>query len=51
MGLQQNRDKMPKFASLSNYTYQIRHFKCMCKIYVFYIIYCCYDELLMLKSI
>ena len=46
MGLQQNRDKMPKFALLSNYT----HFKCMRKIYVLYIMYCCDDELLMLKS-
>ena len=46
MSLQQNRDKIPKFASLSNYTYH----KCMRKIYVLYIMYCCDDELVMLKS-
>ena len=39
MGLQQNRDKMPKFASLSNYTYQINNTLNACVKYMFCILY------------
>ena len=35
MGLQQNRDKMPKFASLSNYTFQINNTLNACVKYMF----------------
>ena len=38
MGLQQNRDKMPKFASLSNYTYQINNTLNACVKYMFCIL-------------
>ena len=50
MSLQQNRDKMPKFASLSNYTYQINYTLNACVKNMFCIMYCCDDELVMLKS-
>ena len=35
MGLQQNKDKIPKFASLSNYTYQIHNTLNACVKYMF----------------
>ena len=38
MSLQQNRDKMPKFASLSNYTYQISYTLIACVKYMFCIL-------------
>ena len=38
MSLQQNRDKMPKFASLSNYTYQISYTLNACVKYMFCIL-------------
>ena len=50
MSLQQNRDKMPNFASLINYTYQINYTLNECVKYMFCIMYCCDDELVMLKS-
>ena len=50
MSLQQNRYKMPKFASLSNYTYQISYTFNACVKYMFCNIMYCDDELVMLKS-
>ena len=38
MSLQQNRDKMPKFASRSNYTYQINNTLNACVRYIFCIL-------------
>ena len=38
MSLQQNRDKMPKFALLSNYTYQINNTLNACVKYMFCIL-------------
>ena len=38
MSLQQNRDKMRKFASLSNYTYQINYTLNACVKYMFCIL-------------
>ena len=41
---------MPKFASLSNYTYEINYILNACVKNVLYIMYCCDDELVMIKS-